>query len=67
MSCPICDGFMWVCENHADKVWDTSAGGCECGAGMPCKCNPDGAIGPSMDEIIADVSMPDAEPRRTLQ
>lgn len=58
--CRICDGFMWVCETHPDKVWDVSAGGCECGAGMPCECNPTGAIGPAMAEIIIDLSMPDA-------
>ena len=40
VECPICEGWGWVCENHPDKVWDTSAGGCECGAGAPCRCTP---------------------------
>lgn len=43
VECPICEGEGHVCETHPDKVWDASAdGGCECGAGMPCKCTPYG-------------------------
>lgn len=40
--CSNCKGMGWVCENHNDRPWDESmAGGCECGAGEPCKvCNP---------------------------
>ena len=39
-NCKICYGVGWVCENHSTSVWDDSVeGGCECGAGMPCKCN----------------------------
>ncbi len=34
--CRICGDFGWVCEDHPDKVWDTT--GCKCGAGMPCVC-----------------------------
>lgn len=37
--CKICDGLLWVCENHPDEPWDKEAG-CMCGAGMPCECNP---------------------------
>jgi hypothetical protein len=39
MACKICKDLGWVCENHPDKTWDELNGGCECGAGMPCKCN----------------------------
>jgi hypothetical protein len=38
--CPICFGIGWVCENHPDRAWDKQLG-CDCGAGMPCKCNSD--------------------------
>ena len=38
MPCAICKGIGWVCENHPDKAWDKQLG-CECGAGMPCRCN----------------------------
>lgn len=45
--CEICKGVLWVCENHPDKPWDDSIeGGCECNAGMPCGCNPMGALPP---------------------
>lgn len=37
--CPKCKGTLWVCENHPDKAWE-EPGGCSCGAGMPCECNP---------------------------
>src|ERR1700694_1689193 len=36
--CPICFGIGWVCENHPDRAWDREQG-CECGAGIPRKCN----------------------------
>jgi len=36
--CPVCQGEMWVCENHMDKPWNDD--GCTCGAGAPCpECN----------------------------
>ena len=54
MTCPICNGGLWVCENHPDKAWDTQ-GGCECGAGMPCKCNPDGQMPPG-SIVLFDVN-----------
>lgn len=41
--CLKCRGLLWVCENHPDKPWDIDnevGGGCDCGAGMPCECNP---------------------------
>lgn len=41
MTCEICHGLLWVCEQHPDSPWDDSIdGGCECGPGMPCVCNP---------------------------
>jgi hypothetical protein len=36
--CPICLGFGWVCENHPHSAWSEEFG-CQCGAGVPCKCN----------------------------
>jgi len=36
-NCPNCNGGGWVCENHPDKEWCSE---CDCGAGMPCTCNP---------------------------
>ena len=45
LDCPNCKGTLWVCENHPDKAWDSSDG-CECGAGMPCACNPDAILSP---------------------
>lgn len=35
--CANCDGSGWVCENHPECPWPEV---CECGAGMPCVCNP---------------------------
>lgn len=41
VECPICRGEGWVCENHPNKVWGAGyENGCECGAGMPCRCTP---------------------------
>jgi hypothetical protein len=37
-NCTICHGIGWVCENHPEKAWDKEIG-CDCGAGVPCKCN----------------------------
>lgn len=36
--CPFCHGLGWVCENHSDRMWSED-GGCQCGAGMPCRCS----------------------------
>lgn len=40
-NCPYCKGEGWVCENHRKRPWNEGvSGGCECGAGAPCKlCN----------------------------
>ena len=38
IECDVCLDTFLVCENHEDKVWNEEYGGCECGAGMPCKC-----------------------------
>ena len=46
--CDICQGLLWVCENHPLAPWDDSMDlGCECGAGMPCVCNNAGAPPPT--------------------
>lgn len=37
MTCPVCKGERWVCENHPGQPW--SPEGCRCGAGDPCVCN----------------------------
>jgi hypothetical protein len=34
----ICHGIGCVCENQPEQAWDKEIG-CDCGAGMPCKCN----------------------------
>lgn len=42
----MCQGIGWVCENHPMKAWGglidekDSETVCNCGAGMPCICNP---------------------------
>jgi len=39
MTCAVCEGERWVCEDHPFKAWG-DGDGC-CGApGMPCVCNP---------------------------
>lgn len=35
--CPKCEGSGWVCENRPDSPWPDA---CDCGAGVPCSCNP---------------------------
>jgi len=52
--CEICKGVLWVCESHPDKPWDDSANGCECGPGMPCICNPSGALPPGAEIILGE-------------
>jgi hypothetical protein len=55
-NCPICHSLGWVCENHPDRAWSETAGGCECGAGMPCECNrTDGIDLPDIEGIIEEV------------
>lgn len=54
--CEICKGVLWVCESHPDSPCDDSEdGGCECGPGMPCVCNPTGAL-PDSAVVITTVS-----------
>jgi hypothetical protein len=55
-NCPICEDYLWVCENHPDKKWDETSGGCECGAGMPCACNDKNnpAMMPGFTEICSN-------------
>ena len=40
MTCPVCKGCRWVCENHPDRPWEGEHA-CGCGgAGAPCPwCN----------------------------
>src|SRR6266403_4925619 len=52
-TCPICFGVGWVCENHPDRAWDAELG-CQCGAGMPSKCN-DGDD-PDISQVITEVN-----------
>ncbi len=44
MTCPNCNGTLWVCENHPNQEAH------ECvfcgGAGMPCECNPEAKFPP---------------------
>lgn len=40
--CKICQGQLWVCENHPDVPWDDGKQECCGGAGMPCECNRNG-------------------------
>jgi hypothetical protein len=35
---PLLQRSRLVCENHPHMAWSDEAG-CQCGAGMPCKCN----------------------------
>lgn len=41
VNCGVCQDELWVCERHPDRAWNEKlVGGCECGAGSPCKaCN----------------------------
>ena len=41
MTCPVCLGARWVCEDHPDKPWEHDDCG---GAGLPCVRNPEGAV-----------------------
>ncbi len=39
--CARCQDVGWVCEEHPDRPWSKTEGGCQCGARMPCPdCNP---------------------------
>jgi hypothetical protein len=65
--CPICDNTGWVCENHPDRPWrgtSQRADACNCGAGMPCECNPWGGIDePPAKSPIAHVTVDKDAPR----
>lgn len=40
LTCSVCDGTGWVCENHRDHPWggeSSRADACGCGPGAPCK------------------------------
>jgi hypothetical protein len=52
--CPICFGLGWVCENHPDRIWDHNLG-CECGAGMPCRCQRPSLEEPATSKVISRV------------
>ena len=52
--CHICCGVGWVCESHSHKPWDKSLpNGCECGPGIPCKCNRSLKLPPGSEVICA--------------
>ena len=52
--CCICFGLGWVCENHPQRAWDEELG-CQCGAGMPCECQPtDGLELPDTSKIMKE-------------
>jgi hypothetical protein len=48
--CDICEGMLWVCENHPYEKWDVDKGGCQLcgGAGSPCECNPEAKMPPNI-------------------
>jgi hypothetical protein len=50
--CPVCFGIGWVCENHPGRAWSDELG-CQCGAGMPCKCNSGDGL-PDISEVIEE-------------
>ena len=49
MTCPNCNGTLWVCEKHPNKEAHECIF-CE-GAGMPCKCNPNALMPPNTTVI----------------
>lgn len=53
MTCPNCNGTLWVCENHSDQVAHKCPY-CD-GAGSPCECNPEAQFPPDT-EIIFDIN-----------
>lgn len=61
--CPMCKGYLWLCEKHPDTPWN---GGCpheNCyGPGMNCECNPNGELGPEMRPVCW-VGMGEEEPK----
>lgn len=59
MTCPLCAGVGWVCENHPNKPWaDDVPNGCTCGAGAPCRlCNAPGQ--PDVSRVIQTIDRVD--------
>lgn len=45
MTCPICKGALWVCENAPTVPFDIDVHDC---AGMNCSCNPGGDFPPDI-------------------
>jgi hypothetical protein len=57
-NCKFCLGIGWVCENHPDMAWSEERG-CQCGAGMPCRCNRvEGQEEPERSEVIEQLTRP---------
>lgn len=52
--CEKCNNTGWVCEDHDNLPWESGfENDCTCGgAGMPCGCNPDALMPPSVEKII---------------
>jgi len=56
MTCPLCQGELWLCEEHPDKPWPHD----DCpGPGFACVCNPECAV--KWQEVYA-VNNDDKEP-----
>lgn len=54
ISCPVCRGARWVCEDHPNLPWKHDGCG---GAGIPCVCNPNAEV--TWDRVIATNEEPD--------
>lgn len=46
MTCPKCNGVLWLCEKHG-KPWESC---CDVGPGVPCECNPEERMPPGFKE-----------------
>ena len=57
MTCPVCQGLLWICEAHPDQPWEHDGCG---GAGLPCVCNPKGEV--LWAEVYAEATKPPDEP-----
>lgn len=52
--CPVCLGIGFVCENHPCRAW-SEVFGCQCGAGMLCKCNhSDSYVEPDRSRVLVE-------------
>jgi len=48
--CDICDGALWMCEEHEFEPWSHD----ECrGAGVPCICNQTAEMPPDFKVICS--------------